>query len=346
MTSSTKPPVEWTLLYHAPGKMKGRGEYLRLLLEDAGASYENSDVNLYGPTGMMDAFRASPEAIDKINDHYPVFFPPAIWHRPVSGEEVLINQVGACMIYLGDQLGYAPQSAAETARANCTMLNALDYVSDGRSSFHPIKNSMSYKDQKEEGDKVSKEFSQTRMKLFLHHFNKVIKSNGSSPENPIAGGSTVTYADFVLFYALDATASQFNSEFYEKAWDNTNVPELKAYYKWIQARPKLQAYFKSDRCARKLLNHCSESIATCICFSINFLIFSGNVHNQIAFYHSFCWRQHDVILIKRIFSTQRTRVRSLLNAKPYMTHDTNKNLNSHDFQLSFVLGWFPIFSKK
>jgi len=258
------PSPEWTILYHSPGKFKGRGEYLRLMLEDAGISYVDSGDHLYGPEGRMDAFRGSPEAVAAKDDHYPVFFPPALWHRPAAGaqdgeeEPVLINQVGACMIYLGDQLGYAPQTAAEKARANCIMLNALDYVSEGRSSFHPVKNSMSYNDQKEEGDKVSKEFSQLRMKIFLQHFNKVVKTNNTKkagPKSPIAGGSSLTYADFALFHAIDATASQFNSDFYEHAWDNTPVPELKLYYEWMKARPNLQAYFQSDRCARKCFYH-------------------------------------------------------------------------------------------
>ena len=255
MTSDIGNPItppEWTLLYHAPGKLKGRGEFLRLMLEDAGISYLDSGDNLYGPTGLMDAFRGSPKDVAVESSHYPIFFPPAIWHRPANGEEVLVNQVGAGMIYLGDQLGYAPQNVAEKARANSIMLNALDYISEGRSSFHPVHNKLSYHDQKEQGDKASKEFSEQRMKLFLYHFNKVVKTN-PNPETPIAGGSNVTYADFALFHSLDATVSQFNTDFYEHAWDNTDVPELKRYYEWIKGRPKLQAYFHSDRCARKCI---------------------------------------------------------------------------------------------
>jgi len=291
MASEESKVPEWTVVYHS-GNFKGRGEYLRLMLEDADVPYQNLGDNLFGATGMMDAFRGSPEAAAKEDDHFPVFFPPAIWHRPADGEEVLVNQVGACLIYIGDQLGYAPKSAAEKARANSILLNALDYVSEGRSSFHPVKNSMSYKDQKEEGDKVSKEFSQLRMKLFLHHFNKVVKKN-ADPKKPIAGGSGITYADFALFYALDATASQFNSEHYEHAWDNTAVPELKAYYEWIKARPKLQAYFQSDRCKRK------QSYAP-------FSPTGSSCHSHEPFSHttgfslfafSFCRRQHDVNLL-------------------------------------------------
>jgi len=244
-------PPEWTVLYHAPGKMKGRGEFLRLMLEDKGIAYVNTAENLYGPEGMMDIFRGSAEAIDadmkESKTSFPCLYPPAIWHRPPNGEEVLVNQVGACMIYLGDALGYAPSSNAEKARANCILMNALDYIAEGRSSFHPVKNQMSYFNQKEEGDKVSKEFTKERMPKYLHHFNKVVLKNG--PSKPVAGGSNVTYADFALFHVLDATVSQFNTDFYENAWDKTEVPALKGYYEWMKRRPNLQAYFLSERCA-------------------------------------------------------------------------------------------------
>lgn len=186
-----RPPSEWTLLYHRPLELKGRGEFLRLMLEDAGVEYENSSENLYGPTGLMDAFRGDqPENVDHQVAPFPLLYPPAIWHRPAHGEEVIINQVGACMVYLGENLGYAPQTVAERARADSIMLNALDYISEGRRTFHPLNDRMSYKDQKEEGDKVSKEFCKTRMPVYLRHFNKVVRNNGA--QKPVAGGEHIT----------------------------------------------------------------------------------------------------------------------------------------------------------
>lgn len=92
------------------------------------------------------------------------------WHCPKDGEEVVMNQSASCMIYLGDCLGYTPSSAAERARATSVTLNCVDYIAEGRSSFHPVKNSAIYNDQKQEGDKVSKEFTRTRMKNFLFPF--------------------------------------------------------------------------------------------------------------------------------------------------------------------------------
>ena len=72
----------------------------------------------------------------------PVFFPPVLWHRPKNDDKdnVFINQVGACCMYLGEQLGYAPSSSKEKALADMITLNALDYISEGRASFHPVNN--------------------------------------------------------------------------------------------------------------------------------------------------------------------------------------------------------------
>merc|ERR1719261_375361 len=121
---------EWTILYHGGTKptFKGRGEFLRIMLEDAGVPYVNGDAsNFYGPTGTFDAFRGSGDKV-KANDDapFPVFFPPAIWHKPKDGPEVHINQVHACVVYLAEKLGYAPASAAERAIADSIALNAQD----------------------------------------------------------------------------------------------------------------------------------------------------------------------------------------------------------------------------
>lgn len=301
LSPSSSPP-EWTILYHAPGQMKGRGEFLRLILEDAGVSYADTADQLYGPGGMMDGFRGSggdgnptKETLLKTHDAvtFPLLFPPAIWHRPKDGisPELMINQSAACMMYIGDILGYAPASAAERARANAVTLNAVDYIAEGRSSFHPVKNSMSYKDQKKEGDAASKVFVETRMKVFLYHFTKVVMGNASST-SPIAGGAAVTYADFALFHVLDATVSQFNSEFYGHAWDAFDGAPLKEYYQWMKERPNLQAYFQSNRCACTYL------------YSLLYIFL--HYHEAVAFltrillllflkFDSIRWRLYDVV---------------------------------------------------
>mmetsp|Transcript_26502 Transcript_26502/g.87900 ORF Transcript_26502/g.87900 Transcript_26502/m.87900 type:complete len:250 (+) Transcript_26502:77-826(+) len=236
--------AEWTLVYHA-GPFKGRAEPLRLLLEDAGVAFETQNEPIHGPEGHMDAFRGSPEAVKADLSPYPVMFPPVIWHRPKDGEEVYVNQTAACLSYIGGQVGYDPQNAAERARADMIIQNCTDFVSEGRGSFHPVNPKGPYKEQQEAADKASKIFTESRLLIWLQHFEKLLKRTGGA--KPVAGGPKVTYADFMLFHALDAARAQFNTDFYEKAWDKADIPVAKAYHAWMESRPKLQAYFASDR---------------------------------------------------------------------------------------------------
>lgn len=240
--------AEFVILYHGPCSFKGRAEFPRCMLEDAGVDYSQSNEGMYGPNGTMDAFRGSGDAVKASDDAvFPTFFPPALWHRPEGGgQEVCINQVGAIVVYLGEVLGYSPASAAERARADAITQNALDYISAGRLSFHPVKGTMSYNDQKEEGDKASAEWLAGRAGVFLQHFEKVLKRN-DAPTSPVAGGAAVTYADFTLYHVLDATKSQFNNEKYGMFWDNLDAPALKAFYGNMCERPNLKAYRSSGR---------------------------------------------------------------------------------------------------
>lgn len=230
--------------------MKGRGEFLRIMLEDKGVSYHYTGDDFRGPNGKMCCFRGSAENVKAVdNTPFPVFFPPAIHHVPSDGsEEVMINQVPACMQYIGDTLGYTPSSPAERARADCILMNATDYLAEGRRQFHPVKDSMSYSDQAEEGDKVSKAWTQQRMPVWLAYFDKICSKN-ESPTMPIAGGPNATYADFCLFHCLDATVAQFDSEKYDYAWKTADVPALREYYEDFKSRPNLKAYQESDRAA-------------------------------------------------------------------------------------------------
>jgi glutathione S-transferase len=246
--------VEWVVLYHIapPAKaFKGRAEFLKLLFEDANVPYHFTNKNLYGPEGWMDMFRdpqkkGHGEEVKLDTAPFPCMYPPALWHKPAGGdgeEGVFINQVSACMAYIGGQLGYGPGSASERAKADCITANAIDYIAAGRSSFHPVEDGASYWGQQEEGDRVSKLWAQSKMRVWLQHFEKVVKRAGGKS---LAGGS-LTYADFAVFHVLDATEAQFNNEKYEFAWDKEDIPACKAWKASFEQRPNLKAYFASDR---------------------------------------------------------------------------------------------------
>ena len=242
---------EWTLFYHHLNPpFAGRGQAIRMLFIDAGVPYLETSEGLYGPTGKCDVFRGEGNAKDFNKKYavqqlapYPVMAPPIIWHRPTNGDpEVFINQLPAILRYVGSQLGYAPDSNnfADIAKCDKVLLDIGDFFSEGRSSFHPVDNYASYYDQVEEGDKSSKKWSETRMQIWLHSFEKVLEKNES--QSGFVVGESVTYADIALYWLCDATKSQFDNEKYDFAWSKTSVPLLKKFKDDFDNRPNIKAW--------------------------------------------------------------------------------------------------------
>jgi len=259
------PGGTYRILYHAGGKkvFKGRAEVIRLLLEDAGVPYEESDEGLYGPTGFCDAFKAmgsdstglskdvAPlDAVLQDTAPYPVMFPPILHYKPAKGakdQEVFINQVPAILRYIAGGVGYVPRGRAQQAQGDQLLENANDFLAEGRRSFHPVEDKKGYSEQKEEADKSSKEWAQARLPVWLGHFEKVVRRLCPAGDGPLF--QSMSYADVALFFVLDAAEAQFNTDFYGRAWDSAPVPTLKAWKAWVAARPRIAAYQKSERCA-------------------------------------------------------------------------------------------------
>jgi len=246
---------EWCILYHdAP--FKGRAEFLRLMFEDAGVEYTESSNNLYGPTGICDAFRAPDSGQDGIvtgaEDHvaadtspWPVMFPPILHHKPPEQQEVFINQTAAMMRYIAACLGYLPESAMDTARADQIMLDANDVMAEVNLAFHPVNPKASYESQKEQADIASKAYASSRLLVWLGHFEKLVHRLAPEGDGPLFG--KMTYADFALFHVLDAAEAQFSSDFFGEAWQKAKIPTLRKWKEWVSGRPNLATYFASSR---------------------------------------------------------------------------------------------------
>jgi len=232
-SSSSNEP--WKLHYW-PG-FPGRGEFVRLIFEEAGVPYEE-------PARTPGVQVASSEVLSiykgQIDTGFPIFAPPII-----QKGNFFLCQTPAITSYLGKKFGLYPDNDIDEARAHQVSLCIADYITAGRAPFHPIKPYASHHDQKEESKPFIRDFVVERLPKHLSHFEAILayakKTHPSSQEMYVVGNK-LTYVDLELFHALCATESQFN-----EAWQTMEVPLVKAFTAQIAARPRIAEYLKSER---------------------------------------------------------------------------------------------------
>jgi glutathione S-transferase len=186
-SSAQESTSEYELLYW-PG-FPGRGEHIRLLLEEAGAPY-------------LDAL-SSPLIFSQISDQNvgnaenpPPLAPPILKHGAV-----LFSQTSNILMYLGQELELAGTVGNLVAPyfINALALTALDGLSnEAHDCHHPISKGAYYEEQVEEARKKSKAYIRDRLPKFLGYFQRVLKGEASG-EGPWLYGGMLTYADLVLF---------------------------------------------------------------------------------------------------------------------------------------------------
>lgn len=214
---------DWELLYHPLG---GRGEYVRLLFVEKGIEFKDT---------------TDPQVIAKVRegklDGFPVMFPPVL----CNGGFHLAQTPTICK-YLGKKFGMYPDNETDEWRADQLNATIHDFIGEGRLSFHGMHPTMTYNKQIEETKPYIERFVNERLPVWLKHFEAVLKENNGG--KGFLFGETVTYVDLGLMQALRATESQFPD-----AWNNADyIPALKSFKDRMCSRPRLAAYFKSDKC--------------------------------------------------------------------------------------------------
>jgi glutathione S-transferase len=184
--------VPYHLIYW-PG-IPGRGEHVRLALEEAGAEYTDTaftDKGMDEVLAMIDAKNLG----DEVN--LPLCAPPMLRHG-----DLVINQTPNILLYLGGRLGLVPpadEDADGVYRVNGLALTALDgFSNEVHDCHHPIATGLYYEDQKEESIRKSKDYVKNRLPKFLGYFERVLQSKPSG-EGPWLYAGRLTYADLVLF---------------------------------------------------------------------------------------------------------------------------------------------------
>ena len=214
-------------LFYWP-EIQGRGEFVRLALEDTGVAYDDvarSKAGMGRMLAMMEAKR----------DKHPPFAPPFL-----QAGKLVIAQTANILFYLGPRLKLAPRDEAGRLWLHQLQLTVTDFVKEIHDTHHPIAGSLYYEDQKAEAKKYAHYFLKDRVPKYLGYFESVLKKGGG----PFVLGRKFTYIDLSLFQLIAGLRYAFPSAMkrIEK-----KVPGVIEVHDRVAARPRIKAYLKSPR---------------------------------------------------------------------------------------------------
>ena len=215
-------------LYYWPG-IQGRGEFVRLALEDSGADYVDVARTKAGMAKME-------RLMDAANVARPSYAPPFL-----KAGKLIIGQTANILFYLGPRLGLAPKDEAGRLWAHQLQLTIADVVAEAHDTHHPIGASLYYEDQKREARKAADNFTAERIPGYLTYFENVLAANG---KGRTLAGARVTYPDLSLFQLVAGLRYAFPNAM-KRAEKKT--PLVTALHERVKERRRLAAYLASPR---------------------------------------------------------------------------------------------------
>jgi glutathione S-transferase len=207
--------MHYELLYWP--EIQGRGEFVRLALEDAGADYSD----LAREPGGMKQMQAVLQA-------HQGFAPPLL-----RAGKLVLAQTATILHWLAPRLGLAPANENARALLNQAQLTIADWLVEVHDTHHPIASSLYYEDQRAEAKRRSELFRKERLPKFLGYFEATARTSGR-----------VTYVDLSLFQMIEGLRFAFPRAM--KRLERRH-PKLVALRDRIARRPRLRAYLESER---------------------------------------------------------------------------------------------------
>ena len=218
-------------LYYWPG-LQGRGEFVRLALEAAGAPYvdvareRGAGRGVKGMTAMLEG--GAPQT---------PFAPPFL-----RDGEIVVSHVANILHYLGPRLGLAPKDEAGRIFANGLQLTITDFMAEVHDTHHPIATDLYYEDQKKEAKARTSAFLQHRVPKYLGYFERVLSDNPAGSAHSVGG--KLTTVDLSLFQIWEGMGYAFPHAFADAG---KLYPALAALTKSVAGQKNVAAYLASDR---------------------------------------------------------------------------------------------------
>ncbi|MEN3353694.1 MAG: glutathione S-transferase [Betaproteobacteria bacterium] len=220
-------------LYYWPG-IQGRGEFVRLALEEAAAKYV--DIALV-PEEQGGGVPALEKFLQSDDVERAPFAPPFL----KAGQQ-LIGQTPNILLFLGGRLNLAPRDSAGKFWTNQLQLTLSDFVVEIHDTHHPIGSGLYYAQQKAAARRRSKDFLENRLPKFLSYFERVLERNCARGAWMV--GARLTYADLSMAQVIAGLRYAFPVAS-RKAL--RACPRLRALHDAVFERPRIKRYLVSDR---------------------------------------------------------------------------------------------------
>jgi glutathione S-transferase len=218
-------------LHYWPG-IQGRGEFVRLALEEAGAEYVDVARK---PVKEGGGARALGELMQELDP--PPFAPPFL----VSGT-LVIAQTANILMFLGRHHQLAPQDEPGRLWVNQLQLTIADLVDEAHNVHHPIAGSLYYEDQKDAAEQNAAHFRAERMPKFLGYFERILRGQGETGGG--LAGEQLSYVDLSLFQIVRGLEYAFPKRMASLAPD---IGAVLALAERVERRPNIAAYLASPR---------------------------------------------------------------------------------------------------
>jgi glutathione S-transferase len=216
-------------VYYWPS-IQGRGEFIRLALEEAGADYVDM-ARRAGKRGVP----AMMKLIEGKGTAHPPYAPPFL-----KAGKLIIAQTANILLYLGPHLKLAPSDEAGRLWTHQLQLTLSDFVLEIHDTHHPISGKLYFEEQRPEARRRTKYFWRNRVAKFMDYFERVLNKNGGK----FCVGRRLSYVDLSLFQIVDGLRYAFPKRMrrFEK-----KIPGLIALHDRVAKRPRVRAYLASKR---------------------------------------------------------------------------------------------------
>jgi len=218
-------------LFYWPS-IQGRGEFVRLVLEETGADY----TDVAREKGRGQGVSAMVRLMEKPVLDRPPFAPPFL-----RAGKLVIAQTANILQYLGPRLGLVPKAEASRLWVHQLQLTVEDFVAEIHNTHHPVAGSLYYHEQKAEAHRNAAFFIAERAPKFLSYFEQVLTNNAGKG---YMVGRGLSYVDLSMFQIIAGLRYAFPKMMADM---EANVPGLAMLYERVAKRPNIAVYLASER---------------------------------------------------------------------------------------------------